>query len=57
VSTPIVAFFNNKGGVGKMTLVYHLAWMFTQFEQLARVIGQQVGLVLPTWPMVAASSL
>ncbi|NWF85918.1 MAG: ParA family protein [Bryobacteraceae bacterium] len=22
-----VAFFNNKGGVGKTTLVYHLAWM------------------------------
>lgn len=25
----IIAFFNNKGGVGKTTLVYHLAWMFT----------------------------
>ncbi len=25
--TPVVAFFNNKGGVGKTTLVYHLAWM------------------------------
>lgn len=24
----IVAFFNNKGGVGKTTLTYHLAWMF-----------------------------
>lgn len=24
-----VAFFNNKGGVGKTTLVYHLAWMFS----------------------------
>lgn len=23
-----VAFFNNKGGVGKTTLVYHLAWKF-----------------------------
>lgn len=23
-----VAFFNNKGGVGKTTLTYHLAWMF-----------------------------
>jgi len=28
VSVPIIAFFNNKGGVGKTTLVYHLAWMF-----------------------------
>lgn len=25
-----VAFFNNKGGVGKTTLVYHLAWMFSE---------------------------
>lgn len=23
-----IAFFNNKGGVGKTTLIYHLAWMF-----------------------------
>jgi chromosome partitioning protein len=23
-----IAFFNNKGGVGKTSLVYHLAWMF-----------------------------
>jgi cellulose biosynthesis protein BcsQ len=28
MSTPVVAFFNNKGGVGKTSLVYHLAWMF-----------------------------
>ena len=25
---PIIAFFNNKGGVGKTSLVYHLAWMY-----------------------------
>lgn len=25
-----VAFFNNKGGVGKSTLVYHLAWMYAE---------------------------
>src|ERR1035441_566419 len=29
VSVPVIAFFNNKGGVGKTTLVYHLAWMFS----------------------------
>lgn len=27
-TAPIIAFFNNKGGVGKTSLVYHLAWMF-----------------------------
>ncbi len=26
MSVPVVAFFNNKGGVGKTSLVYHLAW-------------------------------
>lgn len=28
MSPPIIAFFNNKGGVGKTSLVYHLAWMY-----------------------------
>lgn len=26
---PVITFFNNKGGVGKTSLVYHLAWMLT----------------------------
>lgn len=25
-----IAFFNNKGGVGKTTLVYHIAWMLSE---------------------------
>jgi chromosome partitioning protein len=25
-----IAFFNNKGGVGKTSLVYHTAWMFAE---------------------------
>ena len=28
MTTPVVAFFNNKGGVGKTSLVYHVAWMY-----------------------------
>jgi chromosome partitioning protein len=31
-----IAFFNNKGGVGKTTLAYHLAWMFHELG--ARVL-------------------
>ena len=27
---PILTFFNNKGGVGKTSLVYHLAWMYSE---------------------------
>jgi len=27
MSVPVVAFFNNKGGVGKTSMVYHVSWM------------------------------
>jgi Mrp family chromosome partitioning ATPase len=30
MSIPVIAFFNNKGGVGKTSLVYHLAWMYAE---------------------------
>lgn len=30
MSVPVIAFFNNKGGVGKTSLVYHLAWMYSE---------------------------
>lgn len=30
MSVPVLTFFNNKGGVGKTSLVYHLSWMFAE---------------------------
>jgi len=35
MNVPILTFFNNKGGVGKTSLLYHLAWMFSE-------LGKQV---------------
>lgn len=29
MSIPVIAFFNNKGGVGKTSMVYHIAWMLS----------------------------
>ncbi len=34
----IIAFFNNKGGVGKTTLVYHLAWMMSELGHNTLVV-------------------
>lgn len=36
MSIPVLTFFNNKGGVGKTSLAYHLAWMMA--EQGERVL-------------------
>jgi chromosome partitioning protein len=30
MTAPVLTFFNNKGGVGKTSLVYHLAWMYAE---------------------------
>ncbi len=30
MSIPVISFFNNKGGVGKTSMVYHLAWMLSE---------------------------
>ena len=30
MSVPVLTFFNNKSGVGKTSLVFHLAWMFAE---------------------------
>jgi len=41
-----IAFFNNKGGVGKTTLVYHLSWMLTKlgYKVLAVDLDPQANL-------------
>lgn len=36
MTVPVLTFFNNKGGVGKTSLVYHLSWMLS--EQGLRVL-------------------
>ena len=33
MATPVLTFFNNKGGVGQTSLVYHLAWMYADLGQ------------------------
>ena len=38
MTVPVVTFFNNKGGVGKTSLVFHLAWMLSELGK--RVVGQ-----------------
>jgi cellulose biosynthesis protein BcsQ len=33
MSVPVLTLFNNKSGVGKTSLVYHLSWMFAHFNK------------------------
>lgn len=40
MNAPILTFFNNKGGVGKTSLVYHLSWMYAQLGK--RVLAVDV---------------
>lgn len=38
MTVPIVTFFNNKGGVGKTSLVYHTAWMLSDLGRRVLVV-------------------
>jgi chromosome partitioning protein len=38
MSTPVLTFFNNKGGVGKTSLVYHVAWMLAELDHSVLVV-------------------
>ena len=37
-----IAFFNNKGGVGKTSLVYHLAWAFSGEGKRVLMVGDGI---------------
>ena len=38
MTAPVLTFFNNKGGVGKTSLVYHVAWMLTKLDHNVLVV-------------------
>ena len=38
MSIPVLTFFNNKGGVGKTSLVYHLSFMMTELGKRVLVV-------------------
>ncbi len=46
MSTPVIAFFNNKGGVGKTSMVYHVSWMLADrgFRVIAADLDPQANL-------------
>ncbi len=45
-SVPVLTFFNNKGGVGKTSLAYHLSWMYAElgYNVLAADLDPQANL-------------
>ena len=38
MNQPILTFFNNKGGVGKTSLIYHLAWMYASLRKRVVIV-------------------
>jgi cellulose biosynthesis protein BcsQ len=46
VNIPVIAFFNNKGGVGKTSMVYHVSWMLADrgFRVIAADLDPQANL-------------
>ncbi len=38
MSPPVLTFFNNKGGVGKTSLIYHLAWMYASLGKRVVIV-------------------
>ena len=38
MSVPVITFFNNKGGVGNTSLVYHTSWMLSELGLTALAV-------------------
>lgn len=38
MSAPVLTFFNNKGGVGKTSLIYHMAWTFAEMGKSVLIV-------------------
>lgn len=38
MSAPTLTFFTNKGGVGKTSLVYHIAWMLSELDHVVLAV-------------------
>lgn len=38
MNQPVLTFFNNKGGVGKTSLIYHLAWMYPSLRKRVVIV-------------------
>lgn len=38
MNQPVLTFFNNKGGVGKTSLIYHLAWMYASLRKRVVIV-------------------
>lgn len=38
MSAPTLTFFNNKGGVWKTSLVYHVAWMLSELDHVVLAV-------------------
>lgn len=36
--SPVLTFFNNKGGVGKTSLIYHLSWMYAKLRKRVVIV-------------------
>lgn len=47
MSAPFIAFFINKGGVGKTSLVYHPSWMYADLGTRMLACDPEVSPLIP----------